>query len=277
MQNSLRRSTIGMMSFLAVVYVQTSCLEAEERPVNFGPEVKAEDVIKVMREPMGKMDHNQIGKGEKLELTRYIYQPNIPNPQKYLLRIFTKEVIAKLKMSDRFRYKSQLTSTTWEDGKEVVKKNNPDEGPFDDFALFDDDASENTATDAIVNALGSTLSGYALKGENKVTFHQLESKDEMGDLPSKVKNKSNCANVPDCRIPVRTVYVVMVDWAPDGPVRHDLEFVVSGHSPFFSKMLRNCDTWIMKDDKTGPLLVKMCEDATDFDTGTNPWPATEVP
>lgn len=275
MQISLGRSKIGMLAFLSLFYSLTSCLEAEERPVNFGPEVPAEEVIKVLREPMGKMEHNQIGKNEKMEKMTYIFQPNVPNPQKYLLRVENREVIEKVKMTDRYRYKSKIKETTWEDGKPVERQNDPEKGPYDDFALFADDASDGMAEGVILSAL-SKGGSFKPFSANKTTFHDLHYSDDMGDLPSKVKDKTNCANVPDCKIKVRKVTITMVDWDPDGPVKHDLEFVVSGQTPFFSKILKQCDTWIMKTEQ-GPLLVTMCGDTTDFETGTNPWPATEVP
>ncbi len=277
MQISLNRSKIGMLAFLVLIYAQTSCLEAEERPVNFGPEVAAEEVLKVLREPMGKMDHNQIGQNEKFEKTTYLFQPNIPNPQAYVLQIESKEVIAKLKMSDRYRYKSKIKMITWENEKPVEQVNDPDKGPFDDFALFaDDDVSGDVVEGVILSALSKNGSVNTLS-ENKRTFHDLQPpKDEMGDVPSKVKDKANCGNIPGCKVKVRTVKVVMVDWDPEGPIRHDLEFVVSGELPFFSKVLKQCDTWNMK-TKQGPLLVTMCSDMTDFEPGKNPWPAAQVP
>lgn len=267
-----RRSRIGIFALLSLIYLQTSCLEAEERPVNYGPEVDAIEVIRTLREPMGKMEHNQIGKSEKSEKTTYVYQPNIPNPHNYILQVEGKEILSKEKLADRYRYKSKIRVTTFENGKPVVNENDPEKGPYDDFALFDDGADQDsdTATYAIFNSLTSSGILNTLSA-SKTTFHQLEHVDGVSDLPSKVKNKTNCANMPDCKINIRTVTVVMVEWATEGPVRHDLKFIVSGQAPFFSKVLSQCNTWLNKNEKNGSLLITLCADTTDFDPGTT-WP-----
>jgi hypothetical protein len=264
MRKSPVSRAIGYFAFLCLTYSQTSCLEVEEKPVNFGPEVTAAEVIGTLREGMGKLEHTQIGKGEKSEGTSYLYATNNPD-DRFIFRVEQRVVVDKQTLNDRIRYVSKLTTTTYDNGQATTKEVNV----ADDFPLSADyDAETPIAEQAMVSALQK--SGIKTSGLNapKVTFHQLQVREDIRDLPSKVKNKTNCANVPECKLKVRVVNVVAAEWLPSGPVRHDLGFIVSPDAPFFSRLMANCDTSYQKFDKQA-VLVSVCAQTTDFDFGTN--------
>lgn len=271
---SLRRSRTGLLALLSLIYMQTSCLEAEEKPVNFGPEVPVSEIMKKMAEPMGKMDHSQIGKNEKSEVTEVIFATNNPD-DRYVYGIQTKEVTAKQELSDRFRYTLKVTTTYWENKEPKTKE----EMKYEDFPKFAELDYEDHNVNLAAYSLSNTLKlSVALQGSEtpaKVTFHDLEAVDKDGwDLPAKVKNKTNCTTPATCTLNVRIITVVAVKWVPGKPEKHNLTFVVSGQTPFHSKILAQCDTSNLQTEK-GPLLATSCSNITDFDAGTA-WLASEV-
>ncbi len=266
---SLYRSKAGLVALLSIIYLQTSCLEAEEKPVNFGPEVSQLEIVTAMRGGMGKEDHNLIGYKEKSEKVFYAYITNNPKDDPMIIGVVNKEVQKKEKLADRWRYTSTVTTTYWENNQEK-KKVDPDFR--DEFALngFEEpDEADKAFAQAFNNDSGVQTFN---NGGTKITFHNLRVSEAMRDLPQKVKNKTNCADIPECKIKSRFINVIAAEWLPNGSVvRHDLQFIVTSQSPYFSRILGQCDTSLQKLQSGQSVLVTFCNSITDFEFGAT-WP-----
>ncbi|OQW51934.1 MAG: hypothetical protein A4S09_09720 [Proteobacteria bacterium SG_bin7] len=266
MQISLNRSKIGMLVFLLMVYSQTSCLEAEERPVNFGPEVPEAEVMKAINDSRGKMSHRQIGEHEKNETTTIAVDPQ---GNRYLIQVNMRDVLRKNEDANNptVTYTSKLTEIRWVDGKEQkveVEKNEM-------YAKFEE-AEENFAANSLSEIPFLKVSSDPAE---KVTFHDLKVTPKQRDLPSKVKDKANCANIPNCMITVTEIRLTQVVWKSTGPEKHDVLIVTAKDTPFYSKVLQYCDGNNLKDDLGRSIYIIFCQETTDFDYG-KPFPFSET-
>lgn len=242
-------NTSLIRSLTAVALLQTACLEVQEKPVDYGPEVSLDEIYKALQEPLGSTN-NVIGNGEKSELVAAAY---LRSGESFLIQKENREVVSREDKTSYWIYNSKISRVEYADGKPVPKPEELDKTPVNKPKGID------------VNSV-SLLETQDL-APTKSTFHKLLSEDFVMEPPQKVKNKSGCVAIPDCKLRARKVSVVKVDWLPEGKKRHDLEFIVTPDAPYFSRLLQQCDTFL-KDLGGRSIALTLCNSVTDFDFGT---------
>jgi len=272
-------------AFLYVVMVPLVALTllACDKPVSneddLGPQSSPSEIQRAQAEAVNGVRPEKILVGETAHFAETQELITSEGPVTRLLREWTVEVIEKEVLEQSLVDQELLEFTTIRSlidhnqvGKPVSK--------FKDLFVFlglPNEAKEDVESARLSLKLMGADSPAKVEKQiviTDVSFHNLSSETVKIKPPELVEQRPGCGGIANCELEGRKITYDVVFRFSDGEIqKHQIEWLISHQVPFFSSILKQCATTLVKVD-TLRVLVKQCQDAVDFSFSPDDTPET---
>lgn len=254
------------------------CMDSEGLPVDYGPAVSESSVVSAILSGVEGIDPAATQKGAAVQYTTT--QSLAGGQVVTLVSVTTLSVTNREELPTRAGQAMSVALTVVE--SKIVKASTPGEKNSEMDREFRLVFKKGTPLDAY--AVEGTMAPLALSrpalttlAAGSVSYHHLSTSKRVDNPPLPVAKRTDCRNVPQCRMTYNSVSFDQVRLQGEKPEKIHFDFVVSpdvpqisgfNMSPLFTYhqgLVKSCVTMLVKVGETRDRILLMeCQEVQDF-------------